>query len=204
MRPLRIGCIVEGDGEVEALPVLLRRIVREVRPGTAVDFGRPFRIPVGSMKTGDGLERAINRLALDKISDILVLVDADDDCPMKLAVGLAERARECRADLRVSVVVANKEYEAWFLAAAESIAGQRGLPVNLAPPPDAEAIRDAKRWLTQKLPGSDKYSPTIDQQPLSQVFDLKLAHKRSRSFRNCGPRSGRSSTPSRQPIMKAP
>lgn len=48
-----------------------------------------------------------------------------------------------RFNLTVSVVIAKKEYEAWFLAAAKSLAGQRGLSDQLDPPLDPESIGGA-------------------------------------------------------------
>jgi hypothetical protein len=57
----------------------------------------------------------------------LVLLDADDDCPKDLADKLKDRCHANHADVAISIVIAKKEYEAWFLAAARSLAGQHGL-----------------------------------------------------------------------------
>jgi hypothetical protein len=38
-----IATVVEGHGEVEALPVLLRRIVADIAPGLYIDVPRPYR-----------------------------------------------------------------------------------------------------------------------------------------------------------------
>ena len=40
---------------------------------------------------------------------------------------ILERAASVRSDRRIQVVLAQREYEAWFLAAADSIAGYREL-----------------------------------------------------------------------------
>ena len=53
---------------------------------------------------------------------ILVLLDADDDCPAELASRLLRRARQSRPDRPIRVVLAKAEYESWFLAAAASLA----------------------------------------------------------------------------------
>ena len=65
---------------------------------------------------------------------VLVLLDADDDCPAALGPALLERARAARSDVPISVVLANREFEAWFIAAAESLAGTHGFPADLTPP----------------------------------------------------------------------
>lgn len=65
---------------------------------------------------------------------ILVLLDADKDCPAVLGPDLLERARRARGDRMVRVVLAGAKYEAWFLAAAASIGGQCGLPEHIEAP----------------------------------------------------------------------
>jgi hypothetical protein len=72
-----------------------------------------------------------------------------------------------------------REYEAWFLAAAESLRGRRGLPSDLEAPATPEAFRDAKGWLGDRMPRG--YSPTADQPALTDLFDLERA-RRSPSF----------------------
>ena len=58
--------------------------------------------------------------------------------------GPGRRARRVEAAIGISVVVPNREYEAWFIAAADSLNGRRGF---VRPPgglPDAESVRGAK------------------------------------------------------------
>jgi hypothetical protein len=79
-------------------------------------------------------------------------------------------------------VLAVKEFEAWFLAAAPSLAGKRGLPDNLEPPADPEQIRDAKGWLQKRRTDRLAYAPTVDQPALAAVVDLAQVRARSSSF----------------------
>ena len=44
MTATRIATIVEGHGEVEAVPILLRRIAERVAPGIALEVPRPIRV----------------------------------------------------------------------------------------------------------------------------------------------------------------
>lgn len=71
------------------------------------------------------------------------------------------------------MVVANREFEAWFLAAAVSLAGKRHLPPDLQPPPDPEAVHGAKEWLERRAAG--RYRETIDQVKLTAVMSLEQA-----------------------------
>jgi hypothetical protein len=184
MSPVRIACLVEGDGEVEALPVLLRRVVQAIDPGVSLVVPRGFRHPSGSIQRVGGLERALSAVAVRFAGhSIVVLIDCDDDCPKELGPELARRARQARPDLQISLVLAYREYESWFLAAAESLAGKHHLDPGLTAPENPESIRDAKGWLSRHLQGTRRYSPTVDQAALSQWLDLEQARTRSRSFR---------------------
>ena len=123
------------------------------------------------------LERAVELAALraGPHGGILILLDEDDDCPAELAPVLLRRAAETRPDRPVRVVLATAEYEAWFLAAAASIAGQRGVDDSTSPPPNPESIRDAKGWLSARMPRGHRYRPTLHQAAFSAIFDLDCA-----------------------------
>ena len=95
--------------------------------------------------------------------------------PRELGPGLLQRARTKRPDRAISVVLAKAEYEAWFLAAGDSIAGQQDIAGSITPPPDPESIRDAKGWLSARMPPGQSYRPTLHQPKLTAVFDLDSA-----------------------------
>ena len=173
----RIATIVEGHGEVEAVPVLLRRIAERVAPGIALEVPRPIRVKRHQILKAEEMERAV-ALAAGRAGPnggILVLLDADDDCPADLASGLLHRARQSRSDRPIRVVLAKAEYESWFLAAAASLAGQRGIDEAASPPVDSEAIRDAKGWLSACMPPGRRYRETLHQAALTARFDLDSA-----------------------------
>jgi hypothetical protein len=75
----------------------------------------------------------------------LVLLDADDDCPAELGPKIQDRARQVVPHRSVSVVLANREYEAWFLAAAGSLHGQRGFAFECPPGFEPERLRNDPR-----------------------------------------------------------
>ena len=130
---MRIGIIVEGHGEVEAFPILVRRLL--ARHGiTDVEIPRPWRLPKGKMMRQDELARTVEMVARKTSPGgaLLILLDADDDCPAELGLRVLECVRRVRNDRPLSVVVAKREFEAWFLGAAESLRGQRGLPSDLS------------------------------------------------------------------------
>lgn len=116
----RIVTIVEGHGEVEAVPILVRRIARQVLPDTILDVPRPIRVKRNKVMQIGELERAI-ALAANRAEEngcILLLLDANGDCPAELATQVLARAIEVRPDRAIRAVLAKMEYEAWFIAAA--------------------------------------------------------------------------------------
>lgn len=182
---MNIASIVEGDGEVAALPILLRRLNARYTPERWLDPLRPIRVRRDRFLNREEEFRRQLLLAAAKSGEtgwILILLDADDDCPAELAQHILERARPYVADRKLSVVLANREFEAWFIASAASLDGVRGLTLPQAECNiEAELPRDAKGWVGKRMGGA--YNPILDQPALTQVFSLDEAHARSRSFR---------------------
>jgi hypothetical protein len=143
-----------------------------------------MRVPRGKITIAGGIERAVAAAALrvPQRGGVLVLLDADDDCPAEYGPALLARARAARPDKKVSVVLANREFEAWFLAAAPSFAGQFGFSGKFPEPKNAETPRDCKGVLTKARPKGQPYKETVDQAPLASAFDLKMAREHSDSF----------------------
>jgi len=80
-----IAPVVEGHGEVEALPVLLRRIANDLGVYD-IEICRPNRVPRSILATRAGIVSAVHQAAyrVGSRGGVLVLFDADDDCPKDL------------------------------------------------------------------------------------------------------------------------
>ena len=179
--------VVEGQGDSEATPVLLRRLLG--------DSGR-WDIQVLRSKCANGKSKLLRkfesflRYAVIEADceAILVLLDADEDCAAELARGLAARAEQLRLRVPVAVVVADHEYEGWFIAALDANpANPVRARLNLNEPaagPDAvdKVIRNPKAWLEERMPSDLAYKETEDQVWLSSQIDTRLVAFRSRSF----------------------
>jgi hypothetical protein len=176
-----VACIVEGHGDSLSIPVILRRVAEREGIFDLRVVG-PYRIPRYTIVRTGELERAVERAArsLGGAGGILVVLDADDDLPCQLGPSLARRAAAARSDVDTSVVIANREKEAWYVAAIESLRGRRGIRDDAGAPADPESIRGAKQWLASLMGRS--YSEITDQPALSSVFDLDLAARRAPSF----------------------
>lgn len=187
----RILAIVEGHGEVRAVPELLRRwfehrglqnfeVDRNVirAPGSSAlkhphdpdeDLGIECFVELGAATNPDG---------------ILVMLDADDDCPKELGPALRDRARAAAPHIPIEVVIANREYEAWFLAGIEALRRAGKIPVgarSARSPDEAEVVRGCKERLGALL--GKPYEPTIHQLAFTESlpFTPGMA-RRSRSY----------------------
>jgi hypothetical protein len=81
----------------------------------------------------------------------------------------------------VSVVLAKREFEAWFIAASGSLNGHRGFSLGDQNEIDPEQKRDAKGWMNERM--ADGYREILDQPAFSACLNLEVAYERSRSFK---------------------
>ena len=178
-----VAPIVEGHGEVEAVPALLHRIARHVAFQGLLRINPPIRVKQGSFINDDAYFDRQIRLAAAKAAQengsVLILLDCEDACPAKLGPDLLRKAKAVRGDVDMFVALAYREFETWFIAAAASLRGYFGLPSDLETSVDFESIRDAKGWLSERMDVA--YDPVTHQLALVRRFDLDAACA-SRSF----------------------
>ena len=184
-----IAPIVEGHGEVQALPILLRRLAFDLAPEIDLHLNPALRVKVSSFLAENGgyfekyIELAARKARAWPRSCVLILLDCEDYCPSELGPRILERAINCRSDVAYLVILAHREYETWFLAAAESLRGICGLPNDLCSPQSPESIRDAKGWLSRQMPTS--YNEPEHQPRMTSAFDFEQArqtHSFDRAF----------------------
>ncbi len=176
----KIVPIVEGDGDAKAVPVLIRRVLHDRLRLYDWEVTHPKKahsLPTLRKKLANYLRYAAME---DEAQGVLILLDLDDGCPKEEAQRLAAEIRSQAARLPVAIVLAHREYEAWFLASIETIAPQYG--EDLTPPADVESVRDAKGWLSRRLFPGGRYKETAHQPSMTTEIDFDLAARRSRSF----------------------
>jgi hypothetical protein len=179
---MTIQPIVEGHGEVAAFPILLRRL----QDAAAVyDFGigHPIRRKRSELVIETKLRTAIQLAkGTPDCIGILILLDADDDAACTKGPQLLRWARAEAGEIPCEVVLANREYEAWFLASMESLRRRCGIPGTATSHATPENVRDAKGAVqAQMVPGA-AYSPTAHQPSLTAAMDLAQAHLACQSF----------------------
>jgi hypothetical protein len=179
--PVKIIPIVEGDGEVAAVPILLRRIAERLHVYDA-QVGKPIRCQRYKLVNQGELERAIELAVLKggKEGRVLILIDGEDDCSAQLGPDLLARAKAARGDISIGVVLAKREFEAWFLASLESLWNEYKNPPYEGLHRRPEEIPGAKEHLSSSL--GIHYSPVIDQPAMAAKFDMDEARERCPSF----------------------
>lgn len=180
-----IVAIVEGPGDEKAVPGLVRNILWACNC---------YDLPVSRAITTRGkpsllkkFEHHLRYAVVEGCKAILVLLDADEECPREKAADLARKATELNLNVPVAIVYAKREYETWFIC---SLAPDRGnrirewleLPADVTAPECPETIRDAKKWLKVHMHRHRSYRETVDQEPLTHRLELDLVQARSRSF----------------------
>jgi hypothetical protein len=173
-----IAPIVEGHGEVQALPVLLQRMAAAVPSAPTLRVNAPLRVKAGSFLNDDDYFKKYIELAARKAkqwpnSGVLIMLDCEDECPAELGPILFARATACRSDTKIIVLLASREYETWFLAAAKSLRGVCGLPSDLAAPPNPESTRNAKGWISDRM--GTAYDEPTHQRKLTAAFSFEEA-----------------------------
>jgi hypothetical protein len=174
--------IVEGESEVEGVPVLLRRLLARLGQEEVI-VTRPFQVHRTRVVRPRELERAIIQglRSRPNVTCVLVILDADDDEPQALEAALLARCKAVTA-LPSAVVLATRELESWFLGSKDSLRGVRGIKPDANAPNRPETIRGAKERLTRNMIGR-RYLEVDDQPALAARMDLGLALERCASFR---------------------
>ncbi|TKC95288.1 hypothetical protein [Polyangium fumosum] len=178
----RLVCIVEGKGEVQAVPNLCFSVFRYLGvEGWLVDK-EPIKQPRSQLVDArvpsprrpcrkEGITRAVALARARSASAALLLCDADDDCP---ATWGPDACRAIPSFLQGAAVMASREYETWLLHSF-SDEERRNAKVTVA---DLRR-RDAKGLLTRLVPG---YLPTTHQLDITRRIDVGRVRTHSDSF----------------------
>jgi hypothetical protein len=189
--PLRVVVIVEGHGEDASIRNLLVRIWHELLGGDFIEV-IPWRSTQGRLRQKEGLgpvvEAAAIKLHATERADLrrllLVMIDTEgEECPKTIAPERIAWAKEIRSDptTEIACVMPNPMFETWFVTAAASLRGKKGIPVYVPKPDDPERDGLGKAWVKNHLPL--KYKETVDQPRFVGHISLTECRDSSRSFR---------------------
>lgn len=180
----RLLPIVEGHGEIPAVPILIRNIlaaqgIHDVQPLPARRHGEYATVT----RKFDNIFLA----AVKEGAPILWVMDFDSkdyDCPVKEAHILLTRAETLRPGWPIKIAFLVKEYETLFLideAATRKIFPD--IPSQTLFPTNPESIRGAKEWLSKARPSQGSaYKETVHQAKITAHLNLDLLRTRSADF----------------------
>ena len=169
-----VATIVEGHGDLEAVSILIRKVAESLDASRTVKMPIELRSSKGRMRNEQAFLKSLEivRRYVGSGGSVLVIMDADKDCPKEINEQLTQWAKKAHADLSVAVVVAKREMEAWFIAgSAHWNKDEHG---------DAESVRDPKNWVAKNIV-KGHYAETVDQARMAANLDIEKARE-ARSF----------------------
>jgi hypothetical protein len=172
--------VVEGHGDGRAALNLVVRLWTDLGLA-ALHWADPIRGKNLHQERGVQKAGELVRVKRDA-SALLMLRDEDDGCPRDLAPSAAAWLWRMRLPFPAAVVLAHREFEAFFLPCIGLMAGRKlvgpegvereGLLPDTAFNGDPEAIRGVKEWLSKHMPPTRAYKPTVDQLPMTRLVDF--------------------------------
>jgi hypothetical protein len=195
---LYIVPIVEGQTEQRCVERLLHRVWHELLgQAERLQVVDPFRghrdelVHLNGVVLGETVQKAFVKLLPKSRRDaqarplVLILLDAEGDCPATLARHLLGVARKAMPEgTPVSCVLAKRMLENWIVAGASTLAGVNDLP-NPLPARDQFEDRSGAAWLEAQLRSkskSRKYKKTVDADAFVRVMNLQECRGNSPSF----------------------
>lgn len=172
----RLACVVEGDGDQRALPVVLRNYLYE-QSIFDVEIGKPINSKGRSKLLRDGeLERYVKLASLpENTCGVLVLCDADDDSACQLGPQIYARCNDTVSHIPIRVCLAVRAFENWFLASPETLASGEHETRTDYEQVNAEGTISA--WCQPR-----KYVKPVQQPSLAQRMNQNLVRERCPSF----------------------
>lgn len=161
-----VAPIVEGHGDVDAVGVLLRYMLPGCRVAT------PVRLPKSKMQIESELQKmaaiARSNIRTGEEGLLLLILDADSDCPAELGPKLLRTLTGRFSDVKCYVAVVKREFESWIAGGVLGVA-------------DPEQAGDPKGLV--KTANNGVYRESVDQARFASRIDHDLLKQRSASFR---------------------
>lgn len=157
--------IVEGHGEVSAVPALLSRLSHRIR------VAPPVRMNRNEMDNADKLSRytrvAASNIQANEAGLVILFLDADSDCPSEIGPQLLRTLRDATTRACAVVVIVH-EFESWIVGGHPAI--------DEARPDTAGAPKERLRS------SFGRYKPSLEQKRLITEIDMDRLAERSASF----------------------
>lgn len=181
--------VVEGDGDLEAVPLLLRRWFPVVGAPGCFPATNPIRCgDLPKIRRPGQLERFVELACSREDGDsVVLLVDSEDDCPKDVVAELTQRVAEIaeRYRKKVGIALMYREYETLFLFGlpelAEKFTHADWALEDVDFDKDWESVRAAKGQVNRLLGKNYFYKETRDQARMTDALDIEAVTSRCRS-----------------------
>lgn len=179
----KIHLVVEGPGDKEAVPLLVRRIL------LAHDL---HHVQLTTPQVSGGIQTARKRFvdywpyALMNECPILWVLDCEDSCVVAEAKTFEQTLNAlARHDAQpTKFAFFHSEMETLFLAEEKALRSFYALKPEIQIPPQAISRRNAKGEISNLLPANRGYKETTDQAKIAARLDLGRCREISRDFRH--------------------
>ncbi|MGL6195129.1 MAG: DUF4276 family protein [Thermoguttaceae bacterium] len=191
--------MLEGEGDVQAVPGLVTRILEHIEKSGCYYIGECYKVGeihrlVNKNKGANEFIRHLRRAAkVEDIGAVLLLLDCDTErkincgdeeyeaCPKEIAKLLARIARESTAagtNFSFAAVFARQEFESWILA------GCPELDEKFEKKNTEEAPRDAKGKIEELNANGYTYKETSSQKEWTAKIEIDYILKREPRVRS--------------------
>jgi len=194
---LYVAPIVEGRTEVRSVERMLQRAWVELLQGPErLQVLQPTRGNRDALidtnrddlanKLGQGHAKLSQQLVRDSAGRglLLLLLDAEGDCPKELAPALLQAARQAQGNADIACVLAKHMLENWIVGGASTLAGVNGLPDPLPERSQFEECSGAA-WLEAQLRKKNKarkYKKTADAEIFVRFMNVAECRANCPSF----------------------
>ncbi|MEW6332168.1 MAG: DUF4276 family protein [Pseudomonadota bacterium] len=177
--------VLEGHGEVQAAPVLVRRVLGELHGIYPHKIETHRRGGLAHLRANDWAHfRRYLPVAFMERMPVLWMVDNDEGvCARTLLQEMYKHAKSTGIQQRLAFCFWYREYETMFLYDPANVAKMFGIE-NFVVPNNPDDSRAAKGIISRAMPSGYAYKETINQSQLSAVIDLELVRNRYKSFQH--------------------
>ena len=181
----KVLIIVEGYGEVEAAPLLARRVAFELLNTYTATFIQQRRRGLCHLRSQNWHHfRRYLKAAFYENCPILWMLDVDDDCAVDVAIEMSNVANEENCPVPFAVNLWVREFETMFLYDLETLSKKLDRFDLDGATNQPETIRGVKEWISSRMPKGSIYKPSVDQARISGSIDVSKVFNTYRSFQH--------------------
>lgn len=177
--------IVEGEGDIEAAPLLCRRLLGELYGAYDWSFVTHRRGSIANLKANNCAHfKRFLQAGYKEGMPILWMLDNDEnECARSLVREFYQHVNSIGVQQPLAFCLWTREYETMFLYDPEFLAAKLGIQ-ELSIPDSPENRRGAKELLSKQMPHGQGYKERVNQPALTAGISLERLKENYRSFQH--------------------